>query len=196
MQVNRNFQTKYGLSFLKPAKRILLQTCLFALVFCHSVSSHAQELDKVQPTAEVQRIILATPFGIAREVKDAVRDFATFRDPQWSVLTLAQIGAASADAATSLNNLQSCPSCTEVGPARIFLGTRPDAHKYITAGILEVGIEAVTAHYFRNHGPIRKWYWRALWTLPQSLSFYEHVRASQHNAALNLSCASTGYPCH
>jgi hypothetical protein len=175
---------------------MLLQSGFFALLFCYSVPSHAQELEKVQPTAEVRRSILSVPFGIASEVKDTARDFATFRDPQWSVLTIAQIGAASADAATSLNNLRSCPSCTEVGPARIFVGARPDAHKYITAGILEIGIEAVTAHYFRNHGPIRKWYWRTLWTLPQSLSFYEHVRATERNTALNLACRSTGFPCH
>jgi hypothetical protein len=196
MQGNEKFQTKCGASFLRAAKRMLLQSGLFALMFCRCAPSHAQELEKVQPTAQVQRGILSVPFGVAHEVKNAARDLATFRDPQWSVLTIAQIGAASADAVTSLNNLQSCPSCTEVGPARNFVGTRPDAHKYMTAGILEIGIEAVTTHYFQNHGPIRKWYWRTLWTLPQSLSFYEHVRATQRNTALNLTCPSTGFPCH
>jgi hypothetical protein len=65
-----------------------------------------------------------------------------------------------------------------------FQDAADDAHKYIIGGILEIGIEAVTTHYLRNHDPTRKWYWRALWTLPQSLSVYGHARAAIHNAAL------------
>lgn len=129
-------------------------------------------------------MFLSKPVGIAREVGAAARDFATFRDPQWSVLTIGQIGAGTADVVTSLDNLHTCPSCVEVGISRFFVGTHPDAHKYILGGILEIDIEAVTAHYMRNHGPTRKWYWRALWSLPQSLSLYGHTRAAIHNAAL------------
>jgi hypothetical protein len=142
-------------------------------------------VESVHPAGIVTNMFLSKPVGIAREVRSAARDFATFRDPQWSVLTIGQIGAGTADMVTSLNNLHSCSSCQEVGPARFFIGAHPDAHKYIVGGILEIGIEAVTAHYFRNHGPARKWYWRALWTLPQSLSLYEHTRAANHNAALH-----------
>jgi hypothetical protein len=58
-------------------------------------------------------------------------------------------------------------------------------HKYLIAGIIEVSAEAVTAHYFRGRPPSRKWYWRMLWTLPQSLSLYEHARASKGNTAVN-----------
>jgi hypothetical protein len=129
-------------------------------------------------------MFLSKPVGIAREVGASARDFATFGDPQWSALTLGQIGAGTADMVTSLDNLHTCPSCLEVGISRFFVGEHPDAHKYILGGILEIGIEAVTAHYMRNHGPTRKWYWRALWSLPQSLSLYGHARAAFHNAAL------------
>jgi hypothetical protein len=138
----------------------------------------------VHPSGTVPNMFLSKPLGIAREVGSAARDFATFRDPQWSVLTIGQIGAGTADMVTSLNNLHSCPSCREVGISRYFVGAHPDAHKYIVGGILEIGIEAVTAHYMRNHGPMRKWYWRTLWTLPQSLSLYGHARAASHNASL------------
>jgi len=93
---------------------------------------------------------------------------------------------------TSLNNLHTCPSCVEVGISRYFVGAHPDAHKYIIGGILEIGIEAVTAHYMRNHGPAQKRYWRALWTIPQSLSLYGHARAANHNAALPKGPQPTG----
>jgi hypothetical protein len=119
-----------------------------------------------------------------------------FRDPQWSALTIAQIGAASADAVTSLRNLHRCASCIESGPSRIFLGWRPDAHKYILGGAVEIGVEAVTAHYFWNRGPIRKWYWKALWAVPQSFSLYEHAQAAHHNATLRLVCSSPGSSCN
>ncbi len=119
-----------------------------------------------------------------------------FRDPQWSVLTIGQIGASSADAVTSLNNLHSCPSCLEIGVSRFFVGQHPDAHKYVVGGAIEIGVEAVTAHYFRNHGPIQKWYWRTLWMLPQSFSLYEHAQAAHHNAALDLKCFSTAPTCN
>jgi hypothetical protein len=146
--------------------------------------AHGQEFEKVQPTAEARGRFGAIPVGLAGEVKRSFWDFATFRDPQWSSLTLAQIDAATGDAVTSLNNLHGCAYCEETGPSRIFVGRHPDAHKYVLAGLVEISVEAVTTHYARSHGPMRKWYWKALWTLPQSVSLYEHARATYHNAAL------------
>jgi len=155
----------------------------------------AQQIEKVQPASTVLKAILSKPLSVTREVAAASRDFVTLRDPQWTALTIGQIGAASADAVTSLNNLHSCPSCSETGVSRFFVGQHPDAHKYIIGGAIEIGVEAVTAHYFRNHGPTRKWYWKALWTLPQSFSLYEHARAAQRNAALDLGCFSSSAFC-
>jgi hypothetical protein len=157
--------------------------------------ARSQKVEKVQPAAAVRNAIVSKPLGVAREVAATSRDFVMFRDPQWSILTLGQIGAASADAVTSLNNLQSCPSCSENGVSRFFVGQHPDAHKYILGGAIEIGVEAVTAHYFRNHGPTRKWYWKALWALPQSFSLYEHASAAQRNAALDLGCFPSGSFC-
>jgi hypothetical protein len=158
--------------------------------------TQAQQIENVQRVAAVRNAIVSKPLGVAREVAAASRDFVMFRDPQWSILTLGQIGAASADAVTSLNNLQSCPSCSETGVSRFLVGQHPDAHKYIIGGAIEIGVEAVAAHYFRNHGPTRKWYWKALWALPQSFSLYEHARAAQRNAALDLRCFSSGTSCN
>jgi hypothetical protein len=152
--------------------------------------THAQEIEKAEPVEKVQpagtaRIaLIAVPRGVAREFKLSTTDLVTFRDPRWSVLTLTQIGAATADAVTSINNLNHCSVCVESGPSRIFVGVHPDAHKYIIAGMVEISAEAVTGHYLRRRVSPRKWYWRILWTLPQSLSVYEHARASHHNASL------------
>lgn len=156
------------------------------LVLSAAVAARAQEIEKVQPAVAVRSAVVAVPRAIAREYKFSAKDFVTFRDPQWSVLTLAQIGAATADAVTSVNNLNHC-NCVETGPSRIFIGEHPDLHKYLIAGIVEVSTEAVLAHYFRNHVPSwnRRWYSRMLWTAPQSLSLFEHARASEHNAALH-----------
>jgi hypothetical protein len=153
-----------------------------ALIVASAAS--AQDLEKVQPAGNVRGSLMAVPCGVAREFKLSARDFVTFRDPKWSVLTLMQVGAATADLVTSLNNLNHCASCEETGPSRIFIGRRPDAHKYVIAGIVEISAEALTAHYFRNRPPSRKWYWRMIWTVPQSLSLYEHAQASRHNAAV------------
>lgn len=152
--------------------------------------ARAQQTEKVQPAVTIRNAILSKLLSVTREVAAVSRDFVMFRDPQWSSLTIAQIGAASADAVTSLNNLHACPSCSEAGPSRFFVGQHPDAHKYIIGGVIEIGVEAVTTHYFRNHGPARKWYWKAVWAAPQSFSLYEHARAAQRNAALNLGCSS------
>ena len=56
--------------------------------------------------------------------------------------------------------------------------------------------EAVAGHYLRNHGPSQKWYWRFVWTLPQSLSLYGHAQASIHNARVNLGCNAAVPECH
>ena len=165
--------------------------CCLAIALLLSPHARAQQTEKVQPAVTVRNAILSKPLSVPREVAAASRDFVMFRDPQWSCLTIAQIGAASADAVTSLNNLHNCPTCSETGPSRFFVGQHPDAHKYIIGGAIEIGIEAVTAHYFRNHGPAHKWYWKALWAVPQSFSLYEHTRAAQRNAALNLGCSSS-----
>jgi hypothetical protein len=170
--------------------------CWLVMALLVSQIAYGQQIEKVQPAATVRNPLLSKPMGVVQEVAATARDFATFRDPAWSVLTIGQIGAASADAVTSLNNFHSCPSCVESGISRVFIGQHPDAHKYIMGGAIEIGVEAVTAHYFRNHGPIRKWYWRTLWTLPQSFSLYEHARAAQHNTALDLKCFSPAPTCN
>jgi hypothetical protein len=166
-----------------------------AMAILVSPIAYAQQIEKVQPAGTARNDLLSKPIGVAREVAAAARDFATFRDPQWSALTIAQIGAASADAVTSLNNLHSCSRCSETGVSKFFVGRHPDAHKYILGGAIKIGVEAVAAHYFRTHGPIRKWYWRALWTLPQSFSLYEHARAAQQNTLLDLKCSSAAPSC-
>jgi len=169
--------------------------CWLLLVLFLSPIAQSQQIEKVQPAAAVRDAIVSKPLGLAREVAAASRDLVMFRDPQWCVLTIAQIGAASADAVTSLNNLHSCPSCSETGVSRFFVGQHPDAHKYIVGGAIEIGVEAVTAHYFRNRGPKQKLYWRVLWALPQSFSLYEHAQAAHHNAALDLGCFSSRSSC-
>ncbi len=158
--------------------------CLLVLSLLLASIAHAQDIEKPKPAGIAHKGVLGVPLAVADQVAIAGRDFATFRDPQWSALTLAQIGAGTADAVTSLNYIHACHHCLEIGPSRIFVGQHPDAHKYFTAGIIEITVESVAAHYFRTHGPIRKWYWRALWSVPQSFSLYEHTRAARHNAAL------------
>ena len=164
---------------------------LVVLVFLLLPVARSQQIEKVQPAPPVRSELLSKPLGLAREVRATARDLVTFRDPQWSVLTLAQIGAAGADEATTLNNFRICASCTEIGASRFFVGQRPDAHKFIIGGAIEIGIEAVAAHYFRNHGPKQKLYWKALWALPQSFSLFEHAQAAHYNATLKLNCCST-----
>jgi hypothetical protein len=158
--------------------------CGLVLTLLLASIAHSQEIEKPKPAGTAHPGVLAVPLGVADQVAIAGRDFATFRDPQWSVLTLAQIGAGTADAVTSLNYMRTCHNCVEVGPSGLFVGQHPDAHKFYTTGVIEITVQAVAAHYFRTHGPTRKWYWRALWAAPQSLSLYEHARAAQKNAAL------------
>ena len=169
-------------------KRIYWQV-LIVLAVLHPPFARCQQIEKANPPVPPRSELLSKPLGFAREVKATARDFATFRDPQWSALTIAQIGAATADEVTTLNNLRICPTCTEIGPSRLFVGQRPDAHKFIVAGVLEIGVEAVAAHYFRSHGPKDKLYWKALWALPQSLSLFEHAQAAHYNATLKLNCS-------
>ena len=144
---------------------------------------HAQDfVEKVQPRSTSEGLLLTKARGLSSELRATARDFATFRDPKWEALTLAQIAAATADGATSLHNLHRCSYCQEIGSSRLVIGRHPDAHKYMLAGLAEIGVEAVAAHYLRHHGPLRKWYWRYAWALPQSFSLMEHTRASFHNA--------------
>jgi len=147
------------------------------------------------PRVAQSQDLVTKPIAVIREVRSTARDFATFRDAGWSALTLAQIGASSADAFTSLNNLRACVNCYESGPSRVFVGRRPDAHKYLLGGAIEIGIEAVAAHYFRNRGAMQKWYWKALWELPQTVSLYEHAHAAFRNAAMNLGCSASSPAC-
>lgn len=156
----------------------------------------AQDLDGAHPAGRQNNVFASIVEELAAQTRSTARDLATFRDPNWTVLTLAQIAAASADTKTTLNNFNRCPSCFEAGYSRYFLGNRPDAHKYILAGIVEIGVEAVAAHYFHYHGPTRKWYWRYVWTLPQTFSLYGHTQASFHNAGLRLTCDCTGMNCY
>jgi hypothetical protein len=158
---------------------------LIVLVILIAGPASAQDFAITQPAGKTDASILAIPRGLASEIAATARDFATFRDRNWQILTLAQIAAASADAETSLKNLRECAAWQETGVSRWVVGSRPDAHKYIVAGLIEITVDAVAGHYLRNHGPIRKWYWRYVWTLPQSLSLYEHAHASNHNAGVN-----------
>jgi hypothetical protein len=158
-------------------------------------NARAQEFVRSKPAGRQDNVFVAVSTGLAVETRATARDLVTFRDRNWSLLTLAQIAASTADAQTSLHNFHICTACEETGISRFVVGRRPDAHKYIVAGFVEIGVEAVAAHYLRNHGPTRKWYWRLVWTLPQSLSLYEHTHASFHNADLNLRCDNAGMNC-
>jgi hypothetical protein len=169
--------------------------CLLTLAILFSSSVQSQQMEKVRPGRSIAGALFSKPILVIHELFWTARDFASFRDPEWSGLTLAQIGAASADGVTSLNNLHDCASCYESGPSRLFIGRHPDAHKYVIGGAIEIGVEAVAAHYFRNRGPIRKWYWRALWEVPQTVSLFEHANAAYRNAAMNLGCSATGQVC-
>jgi hypothetical protein len=169
--------------------------CFLMLVLFFASSAPAQTLDKVEPSNKVRPALLPKPVGVAKQVAATARDLVTFRDKRWSLLTLAQIGAAAADAKTSLNNLHDCATCEEKGISRFFVGGRPDAHKYVIAGMIEIGVEAVAAHYLGNHGPKQKWYWRYIRTLPQSISLFGHARAANYNAGLPLQCYAPGAHC-
>ena len=181
---------------------------IFVLVFIVALCAKAQQFAEVTQPVAMRRIeltqaagkehgaLVAIPLGLAGEVAATARDFATLHDKQWEILTFAQIGAASADAETSLYNLRHCASCQEIGTTRFVVGSRPDAHKYIVAGFVEITLEAVAGHYLRTHGPIRKWYWRYVWTLPQAISVYGHARASLHNSRVDLGCDPAGLHCY
>ena len=160
-----------------------------------TASVGAQEFVRTQPAGRDHNVFAAASMGLAGATRAAAHDFVTFRDPQWTLLTIAQIAAASADAETSLNVFHRCSTCFEAGTSRLVVGTHPDMHKYAIAGLVEIGVEAVAAHYLRNHGPKRKWYWRYVWTLPQTFSLYGHTRAAFHNADLKLRCDHTGLNC-
>jgi hypothetical protein len=145
----------------------------------------AQGFEPAQAAGKEPTAFLVIPRGVANEIKFTAQDFATSGDRQWQILTLGQIAAATADEQTSLHNLHACPTCREIGISRLVVGEHPDAHKYILAGVVEIGIEMVVARYLRHHGPSQKWYWRSVWMLPQAISLYGHAHSGIHNAGID-----------
>lgn len=172
-------------------KKILI----LAATLLVTASVGAQDFVATRPAGGRRNAVRAASMGLAGETRTAARDLVAFRDPKWTLLTIAQIAAGSADVKTSLNVFHRCPTCVEAGISRLVVGIHPDLHKYAVAGLVEIGVEAVAAHYLRNHGPIRKWYWRYIWTLPQTFSLYGHTRAAIHNADLKLRCDNTSLHC-
>jgi hypothetical protein len=156
---------------------------------------HAQDYVKSQAAGKDSNVLASLSRELVAETGATARDLVTFRDRKWTLLTIAEIAAATADAKTSLYNLHQCATCSEIGISRFVVGRRPDAHKYAVAGIIEIAVEAVAAHYLRNHGPIRKWYWRYIWTLPQTFSLIAHTHSDFHNAGLRLHCDNSGLNC-
>jgi hypothetical protein len=169
---------------------------VLAIAILIAADARAQEFVRSKPAGRQDNVFVAVSTGLAAETRATARDFVTFRDRNWSLLTLAQIAASTADAQTSLRTFHSCPACTETGISRFVVGRRPDAHKYIIAGLIEIGVEGVAAHYLRNHGPARKWYWRYVWALPQMVSLAAHTHAAFHNNGLQFNCDSTGMNCY
>jgi hypothetical protein len=180
----------------------LRKTFLIAIFLFAIPAARSGELyERVLPAPPSHKLPFSIPLALATETKATVRDLATFRDPQWDALTIAQIVAAVADEKTSLAAFRHDPYSGEVGVSRLVVGVHPDAHKYVIAGVMEIGVEAVFAHYLHNHGrdpdglhgprkafradgepaSAPKWYWRALWALPQSISLYGHTRATSIN---------------
>jgi hypothetical protein len=172
-------------------KKILL----LAATLLITASVGAQEFVRTRPAGIDRNVFTTASTGLARETRAAARDLVTFRDSKWTLLTIAQIAAASADAETSLNVFHRCRTCVEAGISRLVVGIHPDLHKYAITGLVEIGVEAVAAHYLRSHGP-RKWYWRCVSMLPQTFSLYGHARASFHNASLKLRCENSGLNCY
>jgi hypothetical protein len=172
------------------------QTLILAALLVFAASVGAQDFVRIQPAGRDSNVFAAATEGLAAETGAAARDLVTFRDPGWSLLTIAQIASASADVKTSLDVFHRCRTCVEAGISRLVVGIHPDLHKYAIAGLVEIGVEAVAAHYLRNHGPVRKWYWRYVWTLPQTFSLYGHTQADFHNAGLKLRCDHTGLNCY
>jgi hypothetical protein len=181
---------------LRRPRRDMRHCILLSIALLATQAAGAQDLDLPHPAGRQNNRFVSIAGGLAAQTRSTARDLATFRDPNWTVLTLAQIAAAGADTKTTLDNFHRCPGCFESGYSRYFIGNRPDAHKYILAGIVEIGVEAVAAHYFHYHGPTRKWYWRFVWTLPQTFSLYGHTQASFHNVGLRLTCDRTGMNCY
>jgi len=163
-------------------RRFLLLLALTAPLVGRAQDAPENLVQKVQPAATAKGFFIPKLRGLRAETRATARDFVTFRDPEWEMLTWAQIAAAAADGHTSLQSLHRCLYCQEVGSSKFLVGSHPDAHKYLLAGLVEVGVETVAAHYLRHHGPVQKWYWRWVWALPQSASVLEHTRASIHNA--------------
>ena len=172
------------------------RSVFLAIAIFFAPNVRAQNFVNSQPSGRERNEFVAISGGLAVETGVAARDLVSFRDRKWTILTIAQIAAATVDAETSLRTFHRCPTCVEIGISRLVVGRRPDAHKYAVAGLVEIGIEAVAAHYLRNHGPVRKWYWQYVWMLPQSISLYGHTRSDIHNIGLRLRCDNMGLNCY
>lgn len=156
---------------------------------------HAQDYVKSQAAGKDSNVLASLSRELVAENGSDRPGPGDLSRSEMPLLTIAEIAAATADAKTSLYNLHQCATCSEIGISRFVVGRRPDAHKYAVVGIIEIAVEAVAAHYLRNHGPIRKWYWRYIWTLPQTFSLIAHTHSDFHNAGLRLHCDNSGLNC-
>jgi hypothetical protein len=168
---------------------------LLVLVLLIAANAGAQQFEPARLAGKGNGVFFGVPFGVAREVAGTTQDLATSRDRQWQFLTIAQIGAATADVQTTMYNFHRCPSCEEIGDSRFIVGRRPDLHKYVVFGVIEIAIEVVAAHYLRRHGPTEKWYWRPVWMLPQTISLYGHLQSTFRNISPIARCDQYGQNC-
>jgi hypothetical protein len=172
------------------------RSVLLAMTILIAPNVHAQDFVSSQPAGKQGNMFTAITSGLAIETQATAQELLPFRDPKWSALTIVQIAAATADAETSLHNFNHCATCLEIGVSKLVVGQRPEAHKYAIAGLIEISVEAVASHYLRNHGPIRKWYWRYVWALPQSISLCGHTRADFHNIGVKMRCDNMCLNCY
>jgi hypothetical protein len=126
---------------------------LFIMTALVTMNVSAQEFVRSRPAGRNPNAIGALAGGLAAEGRATVHDLVTFRDPRWTVLTIAQIAASTADAETSLQTFHRCPTCVETGISRFVVGRRPDTHKYIIAGIVEMELKRLPRTTFEIAGP-------------------------------------------
>jgi hypothetical protein len=149
-----------------------MKTFILAFILLSASAVAAQE-----PTGRYGNPLISVVDGVLVETGSTAKDLITFKRPAMTWLTIAQMAAAAGDGQVSLNNLHRNPHMEDTGIVRLLVGRRPDLHKYFLAGILEVGVTAVTAHYLRTHGPVDKWYWKYVWIVPQTVSISFHVHS-------------------
>ena len=147
---------------------------LFIVLFAFVGVAKAQE---PAPTGKYGNVFVSVVDGVLVETGSTAKDLITFKRPEMDLLTGIHIAAAIGDEITSLRNLHNDPYEQQTGLPRYLVGRRPDAHKYILAGIIEVGVTAILAHYLKTHGPIEKWYWKGVWIIPQSVAIGLHTNA-------------------